>query len=249
VAHLPQDRHPRLINPARAGFTLVELLTVTAVISILASIIGVALGNAKGAAKTSTCLFNLRQMAIGVNTYLQDYDDTYPQTKVHGSLQPAVDDANGSLENPDRGSLLNALGSETTGIADCPSDPDPDDVTCSMLPGARPGVNSYSVNAYFIFGLNQGQIANGVASTILAAERRNSYASNGAPPNCDVSYHPWFNTSNPEAPQNDMDAVAGALDTQRHAGGSNYMFADGHAGWNVWAQTYAQNRVNLHLPY
>lgn len=232
------------------GFTLAELLVTITILTILMSIAGVMIGNAKSDAKKATCAFNLRQMSIGINTYLQDYDDWYPQTKGNQSAQPAIDDASGLLDKPDRGSLITALRNESTGIADCPSDPDLDGELCSTYPNSNEGANSYLANAYFLFGLNQGQISNGVASTIILTERRDRLGPNGEAPNCDVAYYPWYNPSNPAAPRNDMDETAGAVDTTRHQEGANYLYADGHATWRKWSQTYSPTSgINFHLPY
>ena len=63
---------------SRSGFTLVELLTVIAIISILAALLFPALGKVKASAKKSACLNNLHQIGIAVNTYVTGYDDYLP---------------------------------------------------------------------------------------------------------------------------------------------------------------------------
>jgi prepilin-type N-terminal cleavage/methylation domain-containing protein len=232
-----------------SAFTLVEVLVVTAIIAILASILGVAIVNAKSDAKKAGCVANLHQMSLGVNTYLQDYDDLYPQTKAHFSFNPAVADADGSIDLPDKGSLFLLIG-PYSGIGDCPANRDPDDEACSAIPSAGNNVNGYTVNGYFVFGLNQSQIVNGVASTILFSERRNFPSDDGQPPNCDVIYHPWYTPSNPLAPRDDMHEIHGALDTRRHFKGSDYLYADGHAVWREWGRVYnPDGNINDHKPY
>lgn len=57
----------------RAGFTLVEMLVVIAVIGILAALLMPALQNALGAARASSCGSNLRQMGIANYTYVSDW--------------------------------------------------------------------------------------------------------------------------------------------------------------------------------
>jgi prepilin-type N-terminal cleavage/methylation domain-containing protein len=62
----------------RRGFTLIELLFVIAVIAILAAIMFPVFAQARGKARQSACLSNLRQIGSAVMLYVQDYDETYP---------------------------------------------------------------------------------------------------------------------------------------------------------------------------
>ena len=60
------------------AFTLIELLVVIAIIAILAAILFPVFAQAKVAAKRTACLSNLRQIAIGNELYIFDYDDRMP---------------------------------------------------------------------------------------------------------------------------------------------------------------------------
>jgi prepilin-type N-terminal cleavage/methylation domain-containing protein len=62
---------------ARA-FTLIELLVVIAIIAILAAILFPVFAQAKAAAKKTSCLSNVKQMATAAQLYLGDFDDNYP---------------------------------------------------------------------------------------------------------------------------------------------------------------------------
>jgi hypothetical protein len=119
----------------------------------------------------------------------------------------------------------------------CPMDPKPFDPACPTIinPGG-PVVNSYMVNGYFVWGLKESAVRS-ASSTIYLAERRAEVVDN-EPPYCDDIYHPWFNPTNLVAPANEMDARVGAISTLRHSQGSVYVFADTHAGWKVFAQTW-----------
>jgi prepilin-type N-terminal cleavage/methylation domain-containing protein len=66
----------------RTGFTLIELLVVIAIIAILAAILFPVFAQAREQARLSTCLSNFKQIGTGVTMYLQDYDETFPPSRV-----------------------------------------------------------------------------------------------------------------------------------------------------------------------
>ncbi len=59
----------------RKGFTLIELLVVIAIIAILAAILFPVFARAREKARQSSCLSNVKQIALGVLMYAQDYDE------------------------------------------------------------------------------------------------------------------------------------------------------------------------------
>ena len=66
--------------PARrvGPFTLVELLTVMAIVAVLAALLLPALGAARAKAREAACRSNVHQIGLGVLTYVAEYRDHLP---------------------------------------------------------------------------------------------------------------------------------------------------------------------------
>jgi prepilin-type N-terminal cleavage/methylation domain-containing protein/prepilin-type processing-associated H-X9-DG protein len=60
------------------AFTLIELLVVIAIIAILAAILFPVFAQARAKARQTACLSNLKQLNLGFQMYIQDYDETFP---------------------------------------------------------------------------------------------------------------------------------------------------------------------------
>ena len=60
------------------GFTLIELLIVIAIIALLAAILFPAFARAREKARQTACQSNLKQLAMGMLQYSQDYDEHLP---------------------------------------------------------------------------------------------------------------------------------------------------------------------------
>ena len=82
----------------RRGFTLIELLVVIAIIAILAAILFPVFAKAREKARQTSCLSNIKQIAIALLQYAQDYDERlfalYPDYQgglyAHQNLMPYV---------------------------------------------------------------------------------------------------------------------------------------------------------------
>jgi prepilin-type N-terminal cleavage/methylation domain-containing protein len=63
----------------RKGFTLIELLVVIAIIAILAAILFPVFAQAREKARQTGCLSNVKQIGLGIQMYVQDFDEYVPR--------------------------------------------------------------------------------------------------------------------------------------------------------------------------
>jgi prepilin-type N-terminal cleavage/methylation domain-containing protein/prepilin-type processing-associated H-X9-DG protein len=68
-------------SSSRHGFTLVELLTVLAIVLVLAAILFSVFARVREKGRQSACLSNLKQLALGLQQYVQDYDGKFPASQ------------------------------------------------------------------------------------------------------------------------------------------------------------------------
>ncbi len=210
----------------RKGFTLIELLVVIAIIAILAAILFPVFAKAREKARQTSCLSNMKQIGLASQMYAQDYDERLP-----GSCGPRIS------WGPQYAGLQ--CGHEqifpyinNVQIFQCPSASYPLDGNLDLdftywpegMP--HPFENSYAVNVAFR-GLPMAQIQR-PAEIIHWAELgidiiagypewwANRVGYTTPPGDLTTSYYPYNDMSCPGRP---------------HSGGTNLVFADGHAKW------------------
>ena len=222
-----------MLQNTKKGFTLIELLVVIAIIAILAAILFPVFARARENARRSSCSSNLKQIALGVIQYVQDYDEKYPQVRAATAgvttgwaiqMQPYL---------------------KSTQIFQCPSETNaPANVNTTDANYGQAGYSDYWYNSR-IAGVNQAQVDQ-VSSTILNGDGTNgssAYVFNGENATVDGS-----------TPTATSGAVTGVRTTapsgttlgdfgQRHLDGINYAFADGHVKWLKSSSKTALDKV------
>jgi prepilin-type N-terminal cleavage/methylation domain-containing protein/prepilin-type processing-associated H-X9-DG protein len=213
------------ISANRRAFTLIELLVVIAIIAILAAILFPVFAQARDKARQTACLNNMKQWGVGLMMYIQDYDELGPQAGYESCMPPAS-----QWHNAVQPYIKNK------GILKCPSD------------ATEQYANDYT--NYPVYTTGCGTLIRNIAplakylapaETIMVAEgklwsARGTGRAAGSPIMAQnmsgliVGYAArtgpaW--TFDAGRQQNYLGVNGG-----RHSGGSNFVFADGHAKWH-----------------
>lgn len=204
---------------SKFGFTLIELLVVIAIIAILAAILFPVFAQAREKARAASCASNEKQLALGVLQYCQDYDESCPMycgpwNSAFGpwdyQIFPYVHSA-AVFKCPDDASSPNDNGNmkfQAPAIAPYPSG----------------SVRSYAINADFFNWPNLAQPGDG--SGPEKSPYNSSLASIPAPSTTILLGERFEDKCNEMGIywcQEDY-----AYGSEKHNGGSNFAFADGH---------------------
>jgi prepilin-type N-terminal cleavage/methylation domain-containing protein/prepilin-type processing-associated H-X9-DG protein len=240
------------------GFTLIELLVVIAIIAILAAILFPVFAQAREKARAIACLSNCKQVGLGLNMYVQDYDETLPILFSCNSNPP---DRNGTTAQ-----LLIQPYVKNAGVWTCSSgkamnqlryDPNTDLARCRgngcdwgwRFPKDFMTLPNIGSNDLVI--RNLGCLANGYGTParlteIVAPSNTVAFADSLQPFTCGGMRVIWANTPyGPDSanccPRDNPVKRRGA--NTRHQKGSNLIFCDGHAKWMHASQIAANCRA------
>ena len=114
---------PRRSLAAPPGFTLIELLVVLAIIGVLTAMVLPALTRAKGRARNTVCLSQLRQLGIATRLYSDDNNNRMPAAELLPSVP--IDPAKPLPRIRDAlGAAIGQSGGATNGanVFRCPQD-------------------------------------------------------------------------------------------------------------------------------
>ena len=202
----------------RKGFTLIELLVVIAIIAILAAILFPVFARAREKARQTSCLSNVKQIALAVMMYTQDYNETFPPNYFLSTLP--TNDSPGAIEYPGGSTHRASIWPRPVypyinniQVFHCPS-------YSYRWSGNYSGRQAYGLNRDLPTG-NNGRSAtlaeiSRPAETILTADTHEEGSSQ--------SY--YIRRSIPFSGE-----VCRSIIHDRHNGGANFGFCDGHAKW------------------
>ncbi len=227
-------------SKTRSAFTLIELLVVIAIIAILAAILFPVFARARENARRSSCSSNIKQIGLGFQQYIQDYDEKYPQIRAGAT-------------NASGWAIQMQPYLKSSQIFQCPSENNSPANTNASIPATYgdTGYTDYWYNAR-LGGASQARIDQ-VSSTVINGDGTSSSASYA------------FDGQNIEddgtaftAPTVVTTGTGTRVTLQpnrgdfglRHLDGLNYGFADGHVKWLKSGTNTILNKVfNSTTPY
>ena len=193
----------------RRGFTLIELLVVIAIIAILAAILFPVFARAREKARQTSCLSNVKQIALGVMMYAQDYDERLPYRYLNSGV-------GGSIQYPGGGTSGGMIWPmpvypyvKNITLFDCPSDP-------YKWSGNYTGHQCYGISNH-IDGRMLAQLEKPAETILLADAYEEGYSQ---------SYYVQRNVVMHSS------GVIRSIIPDRHNEGANFGLADGHAKWH-----------------
>ena len=207
---------------AKAGFTLIELLVVIAIIAILAAILFPVFQRVRENARRIACTSNLKQLALAVTQYTQDYDERMPSITDGTSGSGKLGGWNyytgfggpGLKFDTTQGSIYSYT--KSTQLYVCPDDSAGTGDSYAISSCVASAADDAIVGAGLRDGKSLSQFDNPAGTLLFGEEAANNSATGAA-----------SNTTNDAY----LSYSSGIKDhiSLRHSGGSNFGFVDGHA--------------------
>ncbi|MGI5820056.1 MAG: prepilin-type N-terminal cleavage/methylation domain-containing protein [Armatimonadota bacterium] len=178
------------------------------IIAILAAILFPVFARAREKARQTSCLSNVKQLSLGFLMYAQDYDETLPPSHVMDTGVPnAVTHPNGSTHNRTHWASLIFPYVNNIQVYNCPS-------TRSLVwTGAYTGAHPYGYNRHIGSATFIGEMKEPARFLLI----------------CDTAQLPGSGSANTFVVYDSFYPASHISD--RHNGGANFGFADGHSKW------------------
>jgi prepilin-type N-terminal cleavage/methylation domain-containing protein len=210
---------------SRAGFTLIELLVVIAIIGILAALLFPVFTTAREKAQQAACASNMRQLGMAAMIYTQDNNEYLPGATdntngdgVHGGWIYYTNYPFQGVPNAvdvTQGSLYPYVKSKQVFV--CPSD------SAGQVSGDSYAINGCVDAMVRVHNLRPGKhlsaFSNPSSWLLFCEEAYGDYHTGST----DDGYYDWENNGF----------------TERHFGGENSVFLDGHVHWQPVADILA----------
>lgn len=223
---------------ARRAFTLIELLTVVAIIATLAALLLPALGRARDQARRAGCISNLRQQGLAWRLYLDENTGRFPDRRdlkstLPGGYRPWT---SWPPSDPRAGWAAVVLGdtNATDGIWSCPSAEKPswqNAVQTAQAAGATP---NHTVVRYWMWRFDRADepVAAdnfwGRSETESVAALRAAANPFTRPPSGPAEVEMAVDVYFPETISTVLTELRGRA---AHPGGRNRLMLDGHVQW------------------
>lgn len=228
---MPRYLNPRRARPGASAFTLIELLSVIAVIGILVAILIPVTGRVRAAGKAAKCAANLRTVHNGFNLYAADNQGYYPAARFHPTQSnPARGRRNRSFNNGAygnhwEGELAPYVGVNLRSVAAANSPV----ATFAICPDGLTGMNAHLVYKGPDFSASGYSLDYQVKAIEIRAPTKTILAGDSD----DYHLGLWL------AMLPDADGKYTSGDPVRHANEANYLFADGHVAKLSLAEAFA----------